>query len=282
MITDSFSPLFIIVVIALPVAWMLYAIQNALHLSASTIFRIRSTIVFIFITICILIIRSSVTPPVDSQLFQNDDCMVSCWNNLIVGTTNIDTVYSLKNTYDYFRESENSQRSTREDRKEFVVQTTDGMRIQIELLGGIVSQIELTATTGAFSLSLRDIINRLGRTDYVLLYYYGSSTSRMQVNTSHITLFYPEAGYIVSASFPSDLSGSVVRTCITGDELINNILIVKVNTIDRVLVDLARQPRAIFEDRLHNFILNGLRPLSRFGCFQMPYPPDISLGIESW
>ncbi len=277
---------FIVMLVALLVVWILSTIRVGPRLSANTVFRVRITIVFVFITICILIIRSSITTPIDPQLFQTDDCMVSCWNNLIIGETSIDAVRSLESTYDFFRESEDEQFLARADWKGFVIRTTGGMRVQIDLLSGLVSQIELTATTSAFSLSLRDIINRLGNTDYVLLYYYEPSPPRIQVNISDIIFFYPEAGYIISAAFPSRLSEGVVKTCITGNELINNILIVKANTIDQVLVDIARQSDEIsipiFEDRWHNFILNGLRPLLTFGCFQMPYPPHISLGVESW
>ncbi len=166
--------------------------------------------------------------------------------------------------------------------------TDKGMTILVDAIEGVISQIELIAHA-SFSLSLQDVIDHLGNTDYVLLYYYEPFTPRMEVNTSYITLYYPEAGYIVSASIPSTLySGAGVKACISGTELINNVLIVKTDSINQVLADLNRLPYFARQDseddwnEWRNYILDGLKPLPDFGCFYMPFPPEALLGMRTW
>ena len=189
----------------------------------------------------------------------------------------------LKTKSDNFEVIDTHELTGKENTKSFDTQPTDGMQIHIDTTGGYISQIRLTAS--AFSLSLDDIIKQLGNSNYVVIYYFMVHNDKTDILDSQIVFFYPDIGYVFSASSPSNLSEPNVETCISGNELINDIRVVPVGTIDQVFTYLDRpsgQNMIFSRDRWRNYLLSALKPLPNFGCFKMPYSPLSDLFMQTW
>ncbi len=268
MSADRIPLLFILALSLLAVIWVFSVTRPASGLSRKTIFRVRGLAVCFWVLSCFLIIPSLRTVPVNPQLFQNDNCQISCWNGVTVGKTNVDDLREiLQAQYRHVEENESHVWSNDGDWRIFDIQTDDGMQIHIDTKGGFVSQIALTANT--FSLSLNDMLHLLGQTNFATVYdvpeMVGNILGETMVENRSITIFYPDSGYILTAALPSQSSK---HRCISGDELINAIQIVEAGTIDQLLAHLDSPPVAVPypTNNWQNDLLKNLKPLSAFAC----------------
>ncbi len=233
---------------------------------------------------CIPIIQSFIRKtPTDSQLFQSDSCHIACWNDLVVGQTDLDTLRtSLKNKFNHFEEMDTYKSTWKLGTKSFEAQSDDGMQVHIDTLGNSINKINLFGNQ--FSLSLNNVIAKLGSTKYIAIIYYTTSNDKMTI-WSEVTFYYPDKGYVISAALPSKLLEYQVETCISDNDLVNNIIVVEPGSIDQVLMRLGNpsNPNDIYsEDRSRKYILNALKPLQKFGCFKMPFPPSSDLMMQTW
>jgi len=285
MITDRGVSVLIFLVACLALFWIFSVTRKESGLSPQRIIWSRIFGYCLVGLSFIPVIQSFIfKPPIDSQLFQSKDCHTACWNNLVAGQTNLDALRTfLRTKPNSFEESDTHKLTGKKDTKSFDPQTTDGMQIHVDSTGDFISQIRLTAS--AFSLSLDDIIKQFGNSDYAAIYYFMVHNDKTDILDSQIVFFYPDKGYVFSASSPSKLSEPNVETCISGNELINDIRVVPVGTIDQSFAYLDRPPgqNMIFsKDRWRSYLINALKPLPTFGCYKMPYSPLSDLFMQTW
>jgi hypothetical protein len=285
MITDRGVSVLILLVACLALFWIFSVTRKESELSPRTIAWIRKFGFCLVGLACVPLIQSFILkPPSVSQLFQSTDCRIACWNDLVPGQTNLDTLRAfLRAKPNSFEESDTHKLTGKEDTKSFDTQTTDGMQIHVDTTGDFISQIRLTAS--AFSLSLSDVIRQFGNSDYAAIYYFMVHNDKTDILDSQIVFFYPDKGYVFSTSSPSNLSEPNVETCISGNELINDIRVVPVGTIDQIFSQLDRPPgkNMIFsKDRWRSYLINALKPLSNYGCYKMPYSPLSDLFMQTW
>ncbi|MBA3871537.1 MAG: hypothetical protein H0X30_20520 [Anaerolineae bacterium] len=284
MITDRGVAVFIFSLACLVLFWIFSVTQKESGLSPHRIIWSRRFGFCLVGLAFIPVVQSFILKaPIDSQLFESKECNIACWNDLVVGQTNLDTLRaSLKKKFNRFEELDTYKSTWKLGTKSFKAQTDDGMQVHIDTVDGVISQMELSAQ--AFSLSLNDIINHLGKTDDALVYYTVISND-FTIIDSRIALFYPDKGYVIYATSPSNVSNNYVETCITGNEWISGIRVVEPGSIDQVLIylDSPPGPPMVFpKDLWRSIVLKGLKPLSTFGCFKMLYPPRSDSYMQTW
>lgn len=285
MLTDRGLSFFIFSVACLALFWIFTVTQKESGLSSQKIVWLRRFGFFLVGLAFIPVIQSFILkPPIDSQLFQSKDCNIACWNDLVVGQTNLNTLRAvLEKKFNHFEELDTYKSTWKLGTKSFEAKTDDGMQVHIDTVDGLVYQIELSAQ--AFSLSLNDITKHLGKTEHVLVYYAPIYNEKTIIDASRIVFFYPDKGYIIYATSPSNLSDYYVETCISGNEWISGIRVVEPGTIDQVLIYLYGPPGPpmIFpKDLWRSIVQKGLKPLSTFGCFKMAYPPRSDSFMQTW
>lgn len=253
------------------------------YLSAKSLLITLIAATFIFV---ILIFVSA--EPINLDLFQNRDCRVSCWNNLIVGKSTIDTVRSfMSSKYKDYQELDAAIIQGKGNTTNFEAQTTKGMSVYISVSEGLVDQIDLSADR--FSYSLSDVIYQLGMTEYVHVRYTaniegGFLGGSKEVIQGEVAFFYPNNGYIFYAPVRSQRLNNKVEICINENDLIDHITIVESGSIDSVFLNLSHSRTTIyFDDTLRRLIFDSLKPLPDFDCINLAYPPSWNISnFQSW
>jgi hypothetical protein len=273
----------IIAIGCLTLVWVFVITNSKSNLPKRVIITVRSSALFLFGLACILLIQLY-TNRIDPRLFQNADCHVACWNDLIMGKTTVDAMQaSMEKELSSFKELDNSYRSWEHPGERiFEGYTREGMRVDIDTLNGIIHRIELQADT--FSLSLKEIISHLGSTQYVHLLYETVLVYRLgtaQATEGWAIFYYPSAGYVFRVPLSAHLIGDKVKLCVQQDQLVNRIDVVAVGSIDELLGSLPYSGNLELSSSYQTYMLSTLKPLQDFGCFDLPYPPE-QFTIQAW
>lgn len=284
MITDRNLSFLVFAIVILAFIWVFSLTRSESGLSRQKIFWSRCLAFCCVSLACITLILSFVPKaPVNLQLSESKNCQIACWNDLVIAQTTLDSLRTLlKKKFDHFEEIDTYKSTWEIGTKSFQLRTNDGMEIYINTEGDFINRINLFADR--FSLSLNNIISNLGSAKYVIISYYITHNDKVTI-WSEITFYFPDRGYAVTANLPSTILEHEVETCISGNELVNNITIVEPGSIDQVLIRLSNpvNPNDIYSiDQSRKYVLDSLKPLSTFGCFKMPYPPSSDLPMQSW
>ena len=221
------------------------------------------------IGLCRLLIPSQ--SPTDIGLFDNVECVTSCWQGLKPGQSSIDDVeefYTIN--YDTFR-----THSVAEELTSFSAIQNDGdYNVIVSFSEDVLVDIFLRVNSApSFDLSIDTIVTILGNPEAIFVSY------NIPVETSdiypYINLYYSESGYIFQVDLDiAERGDNNIEVCVEPELNTSEIHVIAPNSISNVIIDsMYYTGIEVNPDRI-DAIVDSLSQWTGYQCYTLSYPPN--------